>query len=266
MAAAGGVDGAPVGGIVSMTPRGDRPIRVLFLHGLEGHPNGSKVRAMRAQGIDVRAPDLKMGVLRWRRENAVIRQFVRLGEVRLVSSVLLIGLLAMSWDARSGLVSVGALAWMVGRWRALFSAALHRSFDACVDIARAAVTASDVDVLVGSSWGGAVAGELIGAGAWVGPTVLLAPAMAKVHRRAGIPDGAARIAAFRASGVPVLVFHDPADAVVPHADSVVLAEGAAVELRSVDAGGHRLLGLLDDGRLVSAIGEVVGPRPESVSP
>ena len=34
-------------------------MRVLFCHGLEGTPHGTKVRAMRAAGIDVLAPDFQ---------------------------------------------------------------------------------------------------------------------------------------------------------------------------------------------------------------
>ena len=38
-------------------------MRVLFCHGLEGTPNGTKVRAMQAAGIDVLAPDFQGQVI-----------------------------------------------------------------------------------------------------------------------------------------------------------------------------------------------------------
>ena len=36
-----------------------RPVRVVFLHGLESHPNGTKTLGMRAQGLEVVAPDFR---------------------------------------------------------------------------------------------------------------------------------------------------------------------------------------------------------------
>ncbi|MBO83889.1 MAG: hypothetical protein CL927_00905 [Deltaproteobacteria bacterium] len=38
-------------------------MQVVFCHGLEGSPNGTKVRAMRAAGIDVLAPDFQGQIL-----------------------------------------------------------------------------------------------------------------------------------------------------------------------------------------------------------
>ncbi|MCO4744887.1 MAG: hypothetical protein KC912_08860 [Proteobacteria bacterium] len=232
------------------------PIRVLFLHGLEGHPNGSKVIAMREQGLDVRAPDMKMGLRNWRRENAAIRQLPRLPEVQFALLLLCVGAIGSPFDLRLALLSALAFAWLVARRGALFSAALSRSFDDCVSVAHDALAGPDFDVLVGSSWGGAVASELLASGAWSGPTILLAPAVARMHRWARRSDGDARISAARASSARVVIFHDPTDDVVPHEDSVALADGCDIELRSVDAGGHRLLGLLSDGRLAAAIREL----------
>lgn len=41
-----------------MTPDAHDPVRVLFLHGLESGPLGTKVLTMRAEGLDVTAPQL----------------------------------------------------------------------------------------------------------------------------------------------------------------------------------------------------------------
>ena len=44
-----------------------------------------------------------------------------------------------------------------------------------------AIQSFSPEVIVGSSWGGAVAVELIRRGIWRGPTLLLAPAYYKVY-------------------------------------------------------------------------------------
>jgi len=50
-------------------------VRVLFCHGLEGSPLGTKVRTMRAAGVDVLAPDFQGQVLaqRWTTLNTVLQ-------------------------------------------------------------------------------------------------------------------------------------------------------------------------------------------------
>lgn len=232
--------------------------RVLFLHGLEGHPNGTKVQAMRAAGLTVDAPDMGMGLWRTDRVHSVLRQLPRLGEVRLAGVVAVLGLALAPWTPVSALLTPLALGWLLARRETLFARALSRSFDDCVRVAAEAAARSDADVLVGSSWGGAVAAELLASGRWTRPTILLAPAIGRVHRRGRRDDAPSRLAGLAATAAhtAVWVFHDPSDDVVPFADSTELATRAPIELRSVDAGGHRLLGLLEDGTLVATIHEV----------
>lgn len=137
---------------------------------------------------------------------------------------------------------------MVARRKAVAGQALARSFEACVAVARAALKDAQPDVVVGSSWGGAVATQL----GWTGPLILLAPAVAKVsawsRRPVVVPPN-----------LTAVVFHDPTDATVPFADSEALARlHPNMELRKVDAGGHRLMGLLETGLLADAIRRLRG--------
>lgn len=242
-----------------ITENSETPLRVLFLHGLESRPSGSKARALQSAGFSVVAPDLEMGTRDWSRRNAVIRQFVFVPELwALVASfaaaLLLLG--AGRWGVGAAVFSL-AVAWAFVRWRAIRGAAVARSFDACVSLARSALRANSIDVVVGSSWGGAVACALLADGDWSGPTVLLAPATIRAAAwsdRDPEPVVAAIVAA--GAGSRVVVFHDPTDDVIPIADSELLADRAGFRLRVVNAGGHRLNGLLDSGELVAAVREL----------
>ena len=62
-------------------------------------------------------------------------------------------------------------------------------FAACVEVQAAALRDFRPDVLVGSSFGGAVAVELLRRGSWRGPTLLLAQAAVKRDPRARLPEG-----------------------------------------------------------------------------
>ncbi len=233
------------------------PIRVLFIHGLEGHPNGTKVKLLRAQYFDVYAADMHMSIWDFKKRNAVIRHLIRLDETRVAVGAGLLGLVlgphAGRWGKVAGLGGLGL--WSLGRHRALFAKALAQSFEACVQIQIEAVQQAQPDVVVGSSWGGAVAAELLIRGAWKGPTILLAPALEKVCTMTERRELSLKQEQLRkcASDSPILIFHDPSDEVIPHAHSLRLAEGSDIELRLVEAGGHRLLDLLERGELSQAI-------------
>ena len=105
------------------------------------------------------------------------------------------------------------------------------------------------DVIVGSSFGGAVLLELLHLGAWRGPCIFLAGAGPKITGRQTLPPG----------GRAVLV-HGLQDDVVPPEHSRILAASrdADVQLVEVDDD-HRLGGILESGVLSQAIAWAVEP-------
>ena len=233
-------------------------LKLLFIHGLEGHPNGAKVRMLRAQGFEVRAEDMQMSLMRFGKRNSALRNALRLPEVRFFAAVFVLALvLCVALDASPFLFAavLASPLWLALRRRALVRGGLAKSFDVCVEVQRRALREDAPDILVGSSWGGAVAAELLVRGDWTGPTVLLAPAIERVDFWARRGTLARTTEALRriAAAVPLVVFHDPSDEVVPYADSARLTKDSPIELRSVDAGGHRLLALLERGELAQLL-------------
>lgn len=129
--------------------------------------------------------------------------------------------------------------------------------EASVAVQARAIADRAPDVLVGSSFGGAVAVELLARGAWRGPTLLLAQAAFKLGRARAIPPG-----------VPVLVVHGTRDEVIPVEDSRALAETgtpALVRLLEVDDD-HRLATLVRSGRLAELVraAAAIGRRPDAL--
>ena len=134
--------------------------RVLYCHGLESGPNGYKVRALREQGLEVVAPSMEMSLWNPMRKNSVLRSLL----------------------SPSALLSRAPTQWLSG--------ALDDSFQACIDVMRSEISgsASTCTVLVGSSWGGAVATALVADKSWAGPAVILCPALRLKERWAGGGD------------------------------------------------------------------------------
>ncbi len=114
-------------------------------------------------------------------------------------------------------------------------------------LAAAAREGRSPHVLVGSSFGGAIAVALLARGLHRGPTLLLAQAADKLGVHDPLPEG-----------VAVTLVHGIHDDVVPIEDSRVLARTGTpglVELVEVDDG-HRLKALVDSGRLAELVREL----------
>ena len=246
-------------------------IKVQFIHGLESGPLGAKVQHMRRAGFVVLAPDMQMSARRLDRDNSVVRNLLRLPEPRLATALGALGA-GLLWSKSSGPTpttsSVDArrmLPWMMlagagvmvgARYKAWTRQALTKSFERCVEIQARHIEAHDPDILVGSSWGGAVTMELVRRGIWRGkPVILLAPAYRRVAQRIGWKDLDVREEELRiiAARQPITLIHDPLDDTVPHEDSVRFVEGSAIAFSSVDGGGHRLLDYLEQGHLDALI-------------
>lgn len=232
--------------------------RVLFIHGLESGPSGSKVRMLRGMGFEVHASDMHMSLKRLDKKNSVARSALRLVEVQAVGLGLLaalIGGIALSDWRLSAAGLVGGLLIIGLRRRRWLARAMADSRAACVAVQRDAVSAFQPTVVVGSSWGGAVACSLMVDGAWTGPTVLLAPAMGLVQDRIDPAETPALMAALVevADHTPLVMFHDPDDDVVPIQYSRELAGTSTATLHEAPGAGHRLLATLEDGRLEAAL-------------
>lgn len=197
------------------------PLRVLFVHGLESGPQGRKARALRDAGFEVFAEAMPCSQRSMLREPATIALFV------LATIAMIVGL-------RIGVLGAIAAALLI-----LVSTPfgirriIARAFQKSVDVQRAALSKHTIDVVLGSSYGGAVALELLRRGAWKGPTVLLCPAHELVAKRIRRPLQRTKLRR------DVCVVHGTRDETVPISDSRALVHGSEATLIEVDDD-HRL--------------------------
>jgi pimeloyl-ACP methyl ester carboxylesterase len=116
-----------------------------------------------------------------------------------------------------------------------------RDYAACVRLQTEALAEFRPDLLVGSSFGGAVVVTLLQRSAWTGPTLLLAPAALRLGPTSRL-----------AENVPVTIVHGRGDSVIDIEDSRKLARTGSpgwVRLFEVDDA-HDLGGLVESGQLV----------------
>mmetsp|Transcript_15048 Transcript_15048/g.34269 ORF Transcript_15048/g.34269 Transcript_15048/m.34269 type:complete len:246 (+) Transcript_15048:67-804(+) len=207
---------------------GEKRVRVLFAHGLESGQLGAKAHYMRDH-FELEVPDMAMSAYNPLKANSPSRAVLALG----------LGVTGCAFLAPAhvfvgcSLLSVGALVPLT-RWR------MRRALDRCAETHREALSTFKPDVLVGSSWGGAVALKCLEQGYWSGPTVLLAPACgAAGWWHAFWPAWSPRLPPAVAG--QVIVVHGTLDAVVPVEYSRALAaNNELAHYIEEPSGDHRL--------------------------
>lgn len=186
---------------------------VLFVHGLESGPRGKKALALEEAGFRVVSAQMPCS------QKAILRD-----PAVMVLMLTAIGALVFS-GARLGAFGVMiAIISYAMLWRFVQPLLARRMFSRSVAVQLELLAKNQIDVVLGSSFGGAVALELLVRGAWKGPTVLLCPAHAKMAARAW------RATPTLPADARVLVVHGRRDDTVPIAHSRSLAGDALIEV------------------------------------
>lgn len=169
-------------------------LRILYLHGIDPHP-ASIICEVHLPLLRTRhsvlAPRLATGILSLRARNSVLRHIARQRLVRAVMLLALAGVASAAGCVVAGLPAAppasvlmpavvgGGLVALIASVALSLRGALDDAIAATLAVAQQALTHArangGVDVLVGQSWGGAVATLLIARGEWRGPTLLTAP-------------------------------------------------------------------------------------------
>ena len=214
---------------------------VLFIHGLESGPRGKKALELEAAGFTVVSGQMPCSQRAIFKDPAVIT----------FMAVALGVLIAAASQGVMGFMICGVLYAVLLRF--VQPAITRRMFRRSAAVQLALLAANKIDVVAGSSFGGAVSVELLSSGAWKGPTILMCPAHRLVAGRAWralptLPADASRI----------VVVHGRQDETVPIEHSRSLVKGTAAKLIEVDDG-HRLTNVATAANFREWVGLVTAP-------
>ena len=161
-------------------------LTVLYLHGLESGVMGTKSKRLASVAREVHGEQMPVKALRKPfSTNPWMTAAVVTGVASIVTIVIGLCVLALAnvpgesgwntWQQLGAAVALVALGG-VGISLILLQRAIQFLVEACYDVQREAVHTHKPDIVVASSFGGAMAQMLLARGEWAGPTLLLAPA------------------------------------------------------------------------------------------
>ena len=218
--------------------------RILFFHGLESGCGGRKHCFLEEHYKDVVCVDMHMSLLNLRKRNGILR------------NILANALFTAPWN--------------------LYAWSVQKSLNGCLQCQEEELARTDASkgVLIGSSWGGAVAALAIAKGFWTGPTILIAPAYKLAVGKSQDPDfsiSAIYSAITQRADHPsqrIIIVHGSEDETVPIADSREMASAIGAELLEIQGGDHRMRCLMEGEhpQLISLIEEVQHPKSDETAP
>eukprot|EP00730_Choanoeca_flexa_P012004 TRINITY_DN3024_c0_g1_i2.p1 TRINITY_DN3024_c0_g1~~TRINITY_DN3024_c0_g1_i2.p1 ORF type:complete len:247 (+),score=23.68 TRINITY_DN3024_c0_g1_i2:3-743(+) len=218
--------------------------RVLYIHGLESGPWGAKAMALKKHFKNVKSVDMEVSLWRLNRRNSLARCML----VSMSATIVATGTIttALTYAQPSLAIStIGGLTtlFFMARYHAL-PRAVERMLNSATSIQTKAIASFKPDLIVGSSFGGAVACHLIAQQRWSGPTLLLAPAYLQILNRARreLCDTSMQALKRYSDQSNVLIVHSDNDTTVPPADAVALHRmlGSSSQLKALAYDDHRL--------------------------
>lgn len=227
------------------------PLKVLFVHGLESGPRGLKAEYLsKLSEVEVVTPDMHMSVFQCSKRNSVVRclplawflspppLLLGVGGIAALVYPLAHAQPLAQWRFLArvlGVLSCAGSFWLAAR------AAVHASLDRCVAVIQRGITEHCPDVVVGSSWGGAVALECAQRGLLGHAGLLLiAPAVSAAGLFGLIMPDRSHVCLRLELAARCLVVHGDGDKTVPIGGSRRLCKNNGLQFMEIAGGDHKL--------------------------
>ena len=210
--------------------------KVLYLHGFEETENSPKPLALKKNAnITLCVPSLNIYLHRG--NSPLLSLIVIYAPLALLLTIAVASLpKRISHSALFYIPLIALLVVATFTFRAhLIARAVGRSFDLSYRVAQEAHAKFRPDVLVGFSWGGALACRLVEDRIHDGPLLLLAPAHAALHRIMNRPHAHLKLDPSNAR-----VFHSKSDSIVPFEDSQALCHHSGLSVDAIEGEPHSL--------------------------
>ena len=232
---------------------------ILFLHGLEAGINGEKGLFLRKNFKNCIYPDLEVSIYKIHKANSILR-LILLNPI-FICLISALTIFCYYICTKIGLIvgiPINVLLFVISLLltkKFFIRKAVDIAMDNNIYVAYREIIKYNPKVLIGSSWGGAVALTLIKRGLWTGHTIVLAPAFYAVNKIIynNMTDKIMefQLKNLKGYGGKIIVYHSLLDNVIPFRDSEFLCENKQntcqhFELRIIKDDNHSLKSLIGE--------------------
>jgi predicted alpha/beta hydrolase family esterase len=221
--------------------------KILFLHGLEAGLHGTKSRYLKKIfKNDCITPDLQISKFKIWLKNSFIRNILK--NKRFLFILISIILTCLTIANLTKLYSLGLFIGIISfiiliifNKKYLISEAVKLSMDNNIKIAEDEIKKHNPEIIIGSSWGGALLVNLIKRGIWKGNSLIIAPAFYTINKVIYGNNSENNIFDFNFSKIKIndfdtnakiIVYHSKEDEVISYKESLKLCEKINPNLNS----------------------------------
>lgn len=207
--------------------------KILFLHGLEAGLNGNKSLYLRKVfKNNCITPDFQVSKFKFWLKNSFILNILKNWKFLSISLLIFLIILLTSILTKYFYIalSLGIFLYIVFIFlirKDLIREAVSKSFENNIKTAENEIKKHNPEIIISSSWGGAVLIALIERGIWKGNSLLIAPAFYSVNKV--ILKDKEKAYDFKFNKIKefngkIIVYHSKKDEIIPYKDSLFLCE------------------------------------------
>jgi hypothetical protein len=246
---------------------------ILFLYGLDAGTNSPKSKYLKKNYQNCVVPDLDVSIYKINRKNSFLR-IILLNPIMIALLSFTIFVFIFLYKYFNVYISIilplSILIITLKLTKNYFvSYGVSKALENNICLAEKEIKKHNPKVLIGSSWGGAIAVNLIQRGIWKGHTILLAPAYQQVKKTIMKIE---EEQSFQFKSLinyegKIIVYHCPSDNVIPIEHSHLLCESKQTlnsssefyELKVINSDNHKLESLIHgpDYKLKSEIDQLL---------
>ena len=209
--------------------------KILFLHGLEAGLNGNKSVYLRKEFPNCTTPDFQVSRFKIWLKNSFLRHIITTPIFLITTSSIFLSyfLIRIFTDKilYCMLIVIGLFViFGLSAKNYLIRIAVIKSLENNIEISHKEIMKSRPEVIIGSSWGGAILVKLIERGMWKGNSILIAPAYYSVNkiiynnRKEEISKFHLREIKKNNFNGKIIIYHSKEDNIVPLKDSIMLCD------------------------------------------
>ena len=226
--------------------------KILYLHGFEEIKTSPKPTFLTSQ---FGAKFLDLGMYFTKRNSVLRYGLTSIPALKILACTVIGGLLSTHFGVSCMIPCIASLVISLYYYRkCIVAEGVKGAFNKTLSLAEEEIKSTQPDLIIGFSWGGAIATKLLCDQTYKGNVLLLAPAGEKLNEI----TSSSLLSYPTSIKSKITIIHCTDDTIVPLSHSRMLkTKFSSVNLLEVSGQGHKLWGTIEDGTLKQSVSELL---------